>query len=43
MHTVPFWLPRLERVMEWWISTVPCWMQPKLFWKFYYFLLDRFG
>jgi hypothetical protein len=43
MHTVPFWLTCLERIMSWWISTVPTWMQPAWFWKGYYLLLDRFG
>jgi len=40
MDNFPLYLRQLERVMEWWTSTVPTWMQPKWFWDFYYYLID---
>jgi hypothetical protein len=32
---------RLERVMQLWLSNTPSWMQPKLFWTAYFFLIDN--
>jgi len=31
----------IEPLMWWWITTVPKWMQPRIFWTGYYWVLDR--
>jgi hypothetical protein len=28
--------------MSWWIGAVPGWMQPRLFWHGYYWLLEKY-
>jgi hypothetical protein len=32
----------IEPIMSWWIGAVPGWMQPRLLWHGYYWLLEKY-
>lgn len=36
-----WFLKAVEKMMAWWIGTVPTWAQPRAFWTGYFLVLDR--